>query len=92
MAFWERLKALYLAPRSPGEEDGAAVPLAACATEEQLDELIGFLSVEDRGESRIYFVRPICRVGAERGRRIVEELRADRVFEKEATALLSGRV
>ncbi len=30
VAYWVRLKALYLAPQNPGEEDGVAVALAAC--------------------------------------------------------------
>lgn len=90
VAYWDRLKARYLAPRGPGEEDGAAVALAAAATAAQLDDLIGFLGVIDRGESRIYFVRPILRVGGSRGRQVVEELRTDPVFGKEAAALLAG--
>jgi hypothetical protein len=89
--FWDRLKALYLAPRTPGEEDGTAVALAACATEAQLDDLMSFLAIEERGESRIYFIRPTLKVGRARGRGIVEALRADPVFGKEATALLSRR-
>jgi hypothetical protein len=68
--------------------DGAST---ACVTTAQLDDLIHFLSVEERGESRIYFIRPILRVGGERGRAVVEALPADPVFGKEATALLSGR-
>lgn len=91
VAFWDRLKALYLAPRGAGEQEGVAVALAACATSDQLDDLIGFLSLEDRGQSRIYFIRPILTVGGDRGRRIVEALRADPVFAKEANALLSRR-
>lgn len=90
VVYWDRLKAVYLASRNPGAEDGAAVALAASATKAQLEDLIGFLSVEERGDSRIYFVRPILRVGGERGREIVEALRMDPVFRKEATALLSG--
>jgi hypothetical protein len=89
--FWDRLKALYSAPRDPGEEDGTAVALAACATEGQLDDLVSFLALRERGESRIYFIRPILRVGRARGREIVEALRADPVFGREATALLSRR-
>ena len=88
VAYWDRLKALYLAPRNPGEEDGAAVALAACATEAQLDDLIGFLSLAGRGESRIYFIRPILNVGDHRGHQIVESLRSDPTFGKEARALL----
>jgi hypothetical protein len=91
IVFWDRLKARYLAPRSPGEEDGTAVALAACATKAQVDDLIGFLSVAERGQSRIYFIRPILKVGAERGRGVVEALRADSVFGDEATALLKRR-
>lgn len=88
VAWWDRLKALYLASRNDGEEDGTAVALAACATKAQLDDLIGFLSVEQRGSSRIYFLRPIKRLGRERGREILESLRGDPTFGKEASALL----
>lgn len=91
VAFWDRLKALYLVPRSPGEEEGTAVALAGCATGAHLDDLCEFLSVEERGQSRIYFLRPILNVGGDRGREIVEALRDDPVFGQEATALMSGR-
>ncbi len=93
VAWWEQLKALYLAARGPGEEDGTAVALAACATKAQLGDLIQFLSLESRGMSRIYFLRPIKRLGGEDGRRVLESLAEDPTFGKEATALLkrSGR-
>ncbi len=91
VAFWERLKARWLEARDPGEEDGAAVALAACATKAQIDDLIEFLSVEERGQSRIYFIRPILNVGGDRGREVVEALRDDPVLGKEATALLKRR-
>ncbi|GAB3595613.1 hypothetical protein [Microbacterium tumbae] len=91
VAFWERLKARWLDARNPGEEDGAAVALAACATQAQLDDLIGFLAVEERGQSRIYFIRPILKVGGDRGREVVNALRDDPVLGKEATALLKRR-
>ena len=91
VAFWDRLKALYLAPRDAGEEDGTAVALAACATKAQLNDLIGFLSVEERGESRVYFLRPIMRLGGDQARQLLESLRDDATFGKEATALLRGK-
>lgn len=91
VAYWNRLKACYLAPRGSGEEDGAAVALAASATPAHLDDLIGFLGRAERGESRIYFIRPILRVGGVRGRQVAEALRKDPVFGKEASALLAGR-
>lgn len=88
VAFWERLKRRWLDARSPGEEDGAAVALASCATKAQLDDLITFLSVDQRGRSRIYFLRPILKTGGNRGLHIVETLRQDSIFGEEATALL----
>lgn len=91
VAFWERLKTHWLYARDPGEEDGAAVALAACATKAQVDDLIEFLSIEERGESRIYFIGPILRLGGHRGREVVEALRKDPVLGKEATALLKRR-
>jgi hypothetical protein len=88
VAYWDRLKTLYLAPRGSGEEDGVAVALSASATQAQLDDLIQFLSYSDRGESRIYFIRPILKVGGERGRKLVASLRDDPVFGKESRVLL----
>jgi hypothetical protein len=91
VAFWDDLKRLYLSARGSGEEDGTAVALAACATKAQLDDLIDLLGAEERGESRIYFVRPIKRLGGERGRKVLESLRDDPTFGREATAALLGR-
>lgn len=91
VAWWDDLKQLYLSARGPGEEDGTAVALAACATKAQLDDLIGFLQVEERGESRIFFVRPVKRLGGERGREVLESLRDDPTLGREAAAALEGR-
>jgi len=90
VVWWDDLKHLYLRARDPGEEDGTAVALAACATKAQLNDLIAFLEVEERGRSRIYFVRPIKRLGGERGREILESLRRDPTFGREATAAPLG--
>jgi hypothetical protein len=89
IAYWDRLKSLYLAARGPEEVDGIAVALAACATKEQFGDLVGFLSVEPGEPSRIYFLQPILRLGGTEGRRVVAALAEDPVFGKEATALLS---
>lgn len=91
VAFWDRLKARWLAARNSGEEDGTAVALAACATKKQLDDLIAFLSVEERGESRLFFLRAIVRVGGERGYEVLESLRDDPVLGQAATARLKRR-
>jgi hypothetical protein len=90
VVYWDRIKELYLAPRDPGEEDGAAVALAACATSAQFDDLIGFFSLSERGESRIYFIRPVLALGGQKGREFVHTLLSDQVFGKEARALLTA--
>lgn len=92
VVFWERLSERWLSARDAGEEDGTAVALAACATKSQVEDLIGFLRVEKRGDSRIYFLRPILQHGGQHGRKVVESLTGDPVFAKEATALLKRRV
>jgi hypothetical protein len=89
VAWWNQLMTLYSKPRNDGEEDGVAVALAACATKAQLVDLVSFLSWTERGQSRIYFLRPIKRLGGDEGRVLLEQLRDDEVFGKEATALLS---
>jgi hypothetical protein len=89
--YWARLKARYLSPSNRGEEEGTAVALAACATSAQLEDLIGFLSLEEAGESRLYFIRPIVKVGGDRGGGVVEALRGHPLLGKEATAALKRR-
>jgi hypothetical protein len=89
--WWDDLKRLYLSARGPGEEDGLAVALSQCATKAQLNDLIAFLGIEKRGKSRIYFVRPIKRLGRERGREILEPLRDHPVLGREVTAVLAGK-
>lgn len=91
VTFWDDLKQLYVSARGPGEEDGTAVALAACATKAQVDDLIDLLGAAGRGESRVYFVRPIKRLGGERGREVLESLRDDPVLGREATAALLGK-
>jgi hypothetical protein len=88
VAWWDRLKALYAAPRSSGEETGVALALMACATRAQLKDLVDFLSWEERGESRIYFLLPIKRLGGQAGRALLERLKKDKTLGREATALL----
>ena len=89
--YWERLRQLYLRAEGPDGTEGLAVALAGSATRENLDALIALLTLEERGDTRIHFIRPILRVGGARGRQVVEGLREDPVFGKEATARLARR-
>ena len=87
---WDILRELYLKARGEGEEEGIAVALAALATSEHLDALIGLLGEDSRGSTRIHFLRAIKRVGGRRGREVLESLRSDPMFGKEARALLKS--
>lgn len=90
-AYWTRLRDLYLRASGPDEMTGLAVALAAAASPENLGDLLTLLNETSRGDSRIFFVGAVLRIGNERGRRAVEALKDDPVLGKEATALLSRR-
>jgi len=90
VAWWNRFKELYARARDDGEEDGLAVALAACATEAQYEDLVGFLSWEERGQTRIYFLAPIRQLGGARGMSLLRQLQKHPVFGREARALLRG--
>jgi hypothetical protein len=90
--YWERLRDLYLSASGPDEEEGLAVALAASATREHIDALLALLSEDSRGDSRIHFLRAILRVGGNRGREVVEKLRSDPLFGKEASSLIRGEI
>ncbi len=91
VVYWDRLKALYLSAPTPDMEDGLGVALAACATKAQLDDLIELLDAPGRGGSRIFFLRPISKLGGEPGRQIVESLVDDEALGRQARVLLRRR-
>ena len=53
--------------------------------------MIALLDAEDRGDTRIHFLRAIKRVGGARGLQLVESLRSDPKFGPEAQAILKRR-
>jgi hypothetical protein len=91
VAYWDRLRACYLAADDPDQANAAAIALSECATSAQLDDLIGFLDLEERGQSRIFFLRPIRRLGRKKVQGLLESLQSDPVLGAEATAILKGR-
>lgn len=91
IAHWDTLRELYLTAQGHGAEEGLAVALAASATPECLDALIALLGEESRGSTRIHFLRPILRVGGRPGREVVESLRGDPFYGREANELLKRR-
>lgn len=53
--------------------------------------MIALLGAEDRGDTRIHFLRAIKRVGGARGLEFVVSLRSDPTFGREAQAILKRR-
>lgn len=88
---WERLRRLFLKAKGRGEEEGLASALAASATHAHLDALISLLGEDSRSDVRIHFLRAIKRVGAARGRAVIEGLRDDPLYGSEARALTKPR-
>jgi len=91
VVYWDRLKAIWLNPRNPAEEEAAALALSGCAGAAQLEDLIDFVNMSERGSSRIYFLRPMRRIGRKRVQDLLEQLGTDPVLGSEATRILKGR-
>lgn len=89
--YWERLRNLFLKASGPDEEDGLAVALAGAAGSAHVDGLIALLQDPDHGSARLYFVRPVLRLGGTRGRDVLRSLRRDRDLHKEIRAALHRR-
>jgi hypothetical protein len=82
VAYWERLKAIYLSTDESGCREGVAIALSAAATSAQVDDLRDFVEATDLGDTRIYFLRPIKVLGGENDRSFLESLVNDPVLGK----------
>lgn len=93
--WWPELKALYLKPQREPVRDRLAAALAECAKREHYDDLLTFVADPALGPSRIYFLRPINRIGNRigpgEGRQVIERLAEDAVLGVEASAILKKR-
>ena len=94
-SWWADFKHLYVTTRSGAVRDRLAAAMSGCARREHFDDLVEFTRNADLGPSRIYFLRPINRIGnrinSGQGRAVIEQLAEDPVLGKEATAILKGR-
>jgi len=92
---WAELKTLYTTTANGVVRDRLADVLSICATRAHYDELLSFLQNDALGETRIYFLRPINRIGNRispgTGRRVIARLADDAIFGREARAILAGR-
>ena len=94
-AWWGDLRTMYLNTEKDVVRDLLAAALSGCATREHYEDLLAFVRNDELGQSRIYFLRPINRIGnrisAGQGRAVLEALGGDPVLGKESIAVLKGR-
>jgi len=94
-AHWTELKTLYTETDNAVVRDRLAAAMSACAIKAHYEDLLSFVRAEVFGETRIYFLRPINRIGNRispgTGRDIIASLANNPVMGKEARAILAGR-
>ncbi|MET3803662.1 hypothetical protein ABIB25_000646 [Nakamurella sp. UYEF19] len=94
-AHWTAIRALYTRTDNAHVRDRLAAVMSGCAIRVHYQDLLSFVGDESLGESRIYFLRPINRIGNRispgAGRSIVNSLATDPMMGKEARAILAGR-
>ncbi|UQX89245.1 hypothetical protein M6D93_04385 [Jatrophihabitans telluris] len=93
--WWADLASLYLSTGKAEVRDRLAAALSQCAVKAHYEELLTFLADETLGESRIYFLRTVNRIGNRKspgaGRAVVARFADDPVLGKEAGAILAGK-
>jgi hypothetical protein len=93
--WWQQLKAVYVDTTNDTVRDRAAAVLSNVAVRSHYDDVLSFLAEDSLGSTRIYFLRPVNRIGNRiapgKGRAVVESLATDPTFAKEAAAILAGR-
>lgn len=88
LRYWDRLVAVLRAETRPGCAEGVAVALAACATKEQLPDLIELVTETELGDNRIHLLRAIKQRGGTEGRSVLESLANSEDLGQAARALL----
>lgn len=93
-AWWSDLRELMHNTDRDTVRDRLAATMSNCATREHYDDLLAFIKDNRLGKSRIYFLRPINRIGnrirAGQGRAVIQAIAEDTVLGKEASAILRG--
>lgn len=92
---WAELKTLYTQTDNGVVRDRLAAVMSGCAIKTHYEDLLSFVRDDALGETRIYFLRPINRIGNRispgTGRAVISALANDAVMGKEARAILAGR-
>ncbi|MEZ2372168.1 hypothetical protein [Arthrobacter sp. RCC_34] len=89
--YWDELEELFrAAPRGSRESDGLAAALSRCACSVHVDQMMNIVKNPEFGTNRIYFLRPINRLGRARGKEFVSGYVDDPELGREASAIMRG--
>lgn len=92
---WRELLDLYLHEDREEARDGLAATLSGCAARAQYEDLLAILKNDSLGSTRIYFLRPVNRIGNRispgAGRAVIAGLADDPVLGIESKRILQGR-
>lgn len=94
-AFWDELSSIYRTTNSEAVNDRLGAALSSCARRENYDDLLEFIADSGLGSSRVYFLRPIHRIGNRmepgRGRAVIASVADDPILGVEAQRILQGK-
>ena len=92
---WPELLEIYLSEVRGEAQDGLAATLSSCASRVHYDDLLSILKNENLGETRIYFLRPVNRIGnrisAGAGRKVIEGFASHPTLSIESKRILRGQ-
>lgn len=88
--YWERLVALFRSAQGEQERDALGAALSTCAKSAHVDQMMSLVRDASLGPSRIFFLRPINRLGRTRGKSFVMEYLDDPELGVEANAIRRG--
>lgn len=92
---WQELLDFYLAETRERVRDGLAATLSGAAARTHYADLVAILDNSGLGETRIYFLRPVNRIGNRMevgsGRKVIEHYEHDPQLGTEAARILKGR-
>lgn len=93
--WWPRMSDLYRGDKREVCQDGLAAAMAQIAVRTHYERMVVLLSDVSLGPSRLFFVRPVHRIGNRirrgSGREAVEKLARDPELAREVQAVLRGR-
>lgn len=94
-AFWDELSSIYRTTDSKAVNDRLGAALSSCARREHFDDLLEFIADSGLGSSRVFFLRPINRIGNRmapgRGRAVIASVADDPILGVEARRILQGK-